>query len=148
MGDGLRSDSSGKGNSRAGIWLPPAVLAVLIVLLSSAPGRYYPRHPDFLNSVAHFTEFGLLGFFLARALHPSRSLTYGTLFFWTTLLCVLFGLLDELHQFLVPERMFGLTDLLYDFLGAASGSLTYIALQSRKAGRSRTAPAAPGGADE
>jgi VanZ family protein len=125
--------------------IPPCGLAALILLFSSTPGSYYPKHPDFLNSIVHLMEFGLLSFLLARAFDHNFSITRVNLFLWTTATCVLFGLLDEAHQFLVPERMmFDLMDLFFDSLGAVAGSGSYIILRSLKADSSETRPATTG----
>lgn len=50
---------------------------------------------------------------------------------------VLFGASDELHQFFVPARTASLADLLFDFIGAASGVLIYYKI-SRSHPRLRT----------
>ena len=89
-------------------------------------------------------EFGLLSFLLARALHNNYSITRMGLLLWTTTICVLFGLLDEAHQFLVPERMFDLMDLFFDSLGAVAGSGSYILLRTLKTDSSGTRTAATG----
>jgi VanZ family protein len=117
--------------------IPPCGLAALILLFSSTPGSYY-------NSIVHLMEFGLLSFLLARAFDHNFSITRVNLFLWTTATCVLFGLLDEAHQFLVPERMFDLMDLFFDSLGAVAGSGSYIILRSLKADSSETRPATTG----
>ena len=77
-------------------------------------------------------EFGLLGVLLARALCHSYSLTRIGLFIWTTAICASFGLLDEAHQFLVPERIFDLMDLVFDSTGAATGTGLYIFFEPLK----------------
>ena len=124
------------------IWVPPCCIAALILLISSTPGAYYPEHPDFLNNIVHFMEFGLLGLLLARALYKGLIVSKMNLFLWTTAICVMFGLLDELHQFLVPARVFDLMDLVFDSLGAAAGSGVFIFYSSLK-GAGSAAEAAP-----
>ena len=119
-------------------WIPPCGLAVLILVFSSTPGTYYPKHPDFLNNIVHLLEFSLLSFLLARALHINHSLTSMGLLLWTTAICVSFGLLDEAHQFLVPERMFDLMDVLFDSLGTIAGSGSYMLYSSLKTDSSGT----------
>jgi len=144
----MRSAGSNTRSSPGRSLIPPCGLAVIILLLSSTPGSYYPKHPDFLNSIVHLMEFGLLSFLLARAFDYNYSVTRVNLFLWTTAICVLFGLLDEAHQFLVPERMFDLMDLLFDSLGAVAGSGSYIILRSLKTDSSRTRPATTGDTDD
>jgi len=134
----LGSGESTTRSSPVKLWIPPCGLAVLIFLFSSTPGTYYPKHPDILNNLVHLLEFGLLSFLLARALHYTYSLTSFGLFLWTTAVCVSFGLLDEAHQFLVPQRVFDLMDLFFDSLGAAVGTGAFIFHNIMKTGRPET----------
>ena len=103
------------------VWIPPFCLAIIILVLSSTPGSYFPKHPEVLNSAVHFTEFVLLGYFLGRALKMGYSMANAKVIFWSVFICTFFGFLDELHQFLVPERVFDLVDLAFDLLGSAAG---------------------------
>ncbi len=144
----MESAGSDIGPSPFKIWFPPCALAAVILLFSSTPGAYYPKHPDFLNNIVHFTEFGLLSILLARALHHRYSPGSMGLFLWTTAICVSFGLLDEAHQFLVPERVFDLMDLFFDSLGAVTGCGSYILLSTLKTGRSGTNTSATGDGDD
>lgn len=130
------------------IWAPPCGLAAVILLFSSTPGAYFPSHPNYLNNIVHLTEFALLGFLLARALLYGRSLTNIGLFLWTTAICVSFGFLDEAHQFMVPERMFDLKDLLFDSAGAVAGSGAYILLKTLKTDSFISRTAATGETDD
>ena len=70
------------------------------------------------------------------------------LFLWTTAICVSFGLLDEAHQFLVPERVFDLIDLFFDSMGAVAGCGSYILINTLKTGRSGTDTSATGDVDD
>jgi VanZ family protein len=145
MVDGQRGSAvSASWSSSLKMWLPPCGFAALILLLSSTPGSYFPEHPNFLNNAIHFMEFGVLAFLLSRTLHYGHSLSRTSLFLWTTLICVSFGLLDEAHQFMVPERVFGLADLVFDTLGAAVGSAVFIISSTFKAENPHKSPAASG----
>jgi VanZ family protein len=147
-GDQIGSAGSDTRSSPVKLWIPPCSLAALIFLFSSAPGAYYPKHPEFLNNIFHLTEFGLLSFLLARALHYRYSLTSMGLFLWTTAICVSFGLLDEAHQFLVPERIFDLMDLLYDSVGAVAGCGLYVLFSTLKTHSSATRTTTTGDVDD
>jgi VanZ family protein len=128
------SAGSGTGLSFGRVWGPPCAVAALILILSSTPGAYFPEHSPLSNNFVHFFEFGLLSFVLTRALNYVYSLTKIRLFLWATFICGVFGILDEAHQFLVPERMFDLKDLLYDLAGAMLGALCYVLLIALKTG--------------
>ena len=137
MVDGQRGSAvSLNWSSSVKMWLPPCGFAALILLFSSTPGAYFPEHPDIINNAVHFLEFGILAFLLARTLHHVYSFSRISLFLWTTAICVSFGLLDEAHQFMVPERVFDLADLFFDTLGAAVGSAVFILSSTLKAANS------------
>lgn len=144
MGKGLTGPAvSVTRSSKVKMWVPPCGIAALILLLSSTPGAYFPEHPDFLNNIVHFLEFGVLAFLLARTLHYGYALSRTSLFLWTTAVCASFGLLDEAHQFMVPERVFDLLDLVFDTLGASTGSIIFI-LSAFKTDSSRKSSVAYG----
>jgi VanZ family protein len=107
-------------------WGPPAAVAAAIVTLSSIPGTAFPQHPDRLNSLAHFLEFGVLSYLLSKAIATRKSIGNLSLILASTVLCGTFGFLDEAHQFLVPYRMFDTMDLFFDTLGALAGVSVFL----------------------
>ena len=138
------SAASATWSSSVKIWLPPCGFAALILLFSSTPGSYFPEHPNFLNNAVHFLEFCVLAFLLARTLRYRYSLSRTGLFLWTIAICASFGFLDEAHQFLVPERVFDLADLLIDTIGAAVGTTIFIFSTTFKTKDSHKGSAASG----
>lgn len=80
--------------------------------LSSQPETLGPdlRHP--LDWTAHFLAYLALAFSLGRAT-ASRTAAF--------LIAVWFGAFDEVHQAFVPGRDAGITDWLFDLLGAWVG---------------------------
>lgn len=78
-----------------------------------------------VRKTAHFTEYMVLGFVMAQALDPERSLSRSALFA-TALACALVPSLDETIQLFVDGRSGQLTDVALDCCGAATG----IALRS------------------
>lgn len=113
-------------------WGPVAAIAAVIVTVSSIPGSNLPRHPDALNSAAHFLEFGLLGFFLCKAIAEQMGTRGMPLLFLSTLICGTFGFLDEAHQFLVPYRVFDIMDLFFDTTGALSGGVVFLGISRKR----------------
>ena len=109
------------------VWGPPAALASMILIVSSIPGTAFPQHPDRLNNAVHFLEFGLLGYFLAKAIGARWAMGRLNLILISTAVCSTFGFVDEAHQFLVPYRMFDIFDMFYDALGALTGGLIFLA---------------------
>ena len=86
-----------------------------------------------IRKLAHFSEFGALGFFLAwhhGMLGKGMKSAFG--------LCVAAACIDETIQFFIPGRAMGLYDVAIDSLGAAAGILlihfghTYLKKRSTK----------------
>ena len=106
-------------------WLPPFLYAALIFFLSSIPGKEYP-YPFFsADKLVHVVEYAVLGYLVARAfgydLHGSKIL-----FVRSLVVCVLYGVSDELHQWFVPNRVVSVMDLLADIAGSVLGIVIYI----------------------
>ena len=75
--------------------------------------------PDLWDKPAHFLEFAILGFLLARGLGVGRGKAH---LFLPWLLAVLYGIADEYHQSFVEGRVPSPFDVLADALGAAAGT--------------------------
>lgn len=121
------------------LWAPPVIVLLLILALSLTPGSLYPEHPEIYNIVIHFLEFVFLAYFLSRALAPTVNGSTWKLLLLTVFLCALIGLMTELLQFTVPQRMFDVMDMLVDIFGAFTGTFLYInVMKIRAAGPSNT----------
>lgn len=94
-------------------WLPALALLAAIWTLSSSADTPGPPLVHPLDWLAHFVTYLALGYCLGRA--TGRPLTALVLAAW-------WGALDEVHQAFVPGREAGLTDWLFDFLGALIGA--------------------------
>lgn len=100
-------------------WLPPAMWAALILVLTSIPSP--PEAPGgipHLDKIVHFVLYAGLGWLSTRALRTRRPMTLAVL-----LLClVFFAAVDEWHQ-----RFFArdpaLLDWIADVVGASAGML-------------------------
>ncbi|TNF49488.1 VanZ family protein [bacterium] len=124
----MPSTTSGAERSRKFllIWGPPVGMAVIIFIGSAIPGKEIPQYPEIFNNIIHFVEFATLGFFLTRAFENFDifSRMFDTIA-WTTVICLGYGLMVELYQFTVPNRVFDTADLAMDASGALIGSLIY-----------------------
>lgn len=79
-----------------------------------------------INEYAHYPQYALLAWLLARAMDPRRTLWYvGRVMFWTTLL----GMGDELLQYLwittTYSEYLDFNDFLTNLVAAAAGTLLY-----------------------
>lgn len=106
------------------IYLPLIIHWVSIFILTSLPSESLPS-VEISDKLNHFLAFFVLGFFL------NLTLKYQTKFpnlkknilLITIIVASGYGLLDELHQLLVPGRSAEVLDWVADFIGALSGSL-------------------------
>ena len=110
-------------------WAPPILIATLIFLGSSLGGGALPTSP-FAGSdkLVHLVEYAALGFAICRAFTRRMAARTGTgrrgpaALLGAIAVATLYGVLDELHQTLVPGRVFDLADLLADAVGASLGA--------------------------
>jgi VanZ family protein len=123
-------------------WGPALLIAGGIFTASSLPRSQLPEVglPG-IDKLEHGLAYALLGAALARGWRwqrPAWRFRYWWLVAWIA--AVAFGLSDELHQLLVPGRMFDLGDLVADAAGAALGAAAYLCVFLR---RPRGHPARP-----
>jgi len=100
-------------------WLPVLIYMALIFYLSSGPGKLPDYKIPHLDKLGHIVLYGILGLLVFRAFragNPSRPAQRAVIF--TLVVCVLYGLSDELHQSFVPQRQVELLDIVCDGLGA------------------------------
>lgn len=115
-----------KNNSRVFIfiYLPLIIHWLTIFILTSLPSDKLPS-VEIGDKVNHFLAFFVLGFFLNLTLryqtkYPSLK---KNILLITVVVAAGYGLLDELHQLLVPGRSAEVFDWVADFIGASTGSL-------------------------
>ena len=100
-------------------WLLPISWMILIFIGSSCqlePGLSPFAYAD---KVVHFIEYGILGALLFFAFSKTTSIpNCYPLVLLCTLLSVIYGLSDEIHQLYVPTREFSFYDLLADMTGS------------------------------
>lgn len=118
--------------------------AALIWYLSDQPGLDIPPAFPMQDKLLHLIAYGVLGFLVmgTRRLpfngvlkkSPARVFQHGvntfpTLTYWTVcVLCILYGILDEVHQSFVPGRDASVYDVYADVTGALLGAWLFTAL--------------------
>ena len=96
--------------------------ASVIFYLSSQPGIDTPLLFPGQDKLFHLIAFGLLGFLFMGAMKATRS-GYRTMQVWIVVgLVALYGVLDELHQYIVPGRSAEIYDALADAAGGLLGA--------------------------
>ena len=103
-------------------WLPVVLMAALIFVGSSisAPPPVAVDIPH-LDKGIHLMEYALLSFLLKRALSRGKSDGMRKASLWAVIWTILYGITDEFHQSLVPNRQMSGFDLLFDGFGAILG---------------------------
>ena len=116
--------------------------AGVIFYLSSQPGIDTPSLFPGQDKLFHMTAFGVLGFLFMGSMKTTTS-GYRIGQVWlVVVLAVLYGLLDEFHQYFVPGRTVEIYDALADATGALLGawSMYYLVKILGKSSRLRSAP--------
>jgi VanZ family protein len=122
-GPGVRDNRGLFGSP--GIWTAAMIsYAAFIFYLSSLPKPPIPNLTiPFRDKLFHIAEYGIMGFLAGgmvssmRGKHLKKSDPLGILM--PLLICIGYGVMDEIHQLFVPGRDFEAADLLADGLGAA-----------------------------
>lgn len=110
--------------SRAAFLLAALCWAGLIFYLSSQPSIDAPALFPGQDKLFHLVFFGILGFLAMGTLQASRH-GYPTGHVWQVVLVVmLYGILDEFHQYFVPGRSADVYDVLADATGGLLGAWT------------------------
>jgi VanZ family protein len=123
-------------------WGPAVLIGAAIFAASSLPRAQLPEvgFPG-IDKLEHGLAYGLLGAALARGWRWQRpSWRSAATWFAAWVTALAYGLGDELHQLLVPGRMFDLADLLADGVGAALGAAAYLRLLLWAQSRDRAGP--------
>lgn len=105
-------------------WL--LVAAAYLALIFFVSSRPYLRSPgpefQLKDKLAHAVEYGLLGWFMSRAMRPSRRLPLVVDVLWFVALGAGIAALDELFQGTVPGRVTDPGDWLADVTGLLIGT--------------------------
>lgn len=113
-------------------YLPALLWAALIMVVSSIPDLSTKSiRIGYIDKIAHFGEYSVLGFLTAYAIggfHRSAWRIFGI----SSLLSALYGIFDELHQLFVPGRTTEIWDMAADILGAVLASALYVRFGRRE----------------
>jgi len=116
-------------------WVPTIGYCLLIFGLSSMPKGVHMPSPFGVDKVAHFVEYGVLGFLLARLIANVQS-SFSRVFLVcvAVILATLYGISDEVHQAFVPGRDANPWDVAADGLGGLMGAVIYRRSDQRRDG--------------
>lgn len=116
------------------VWLPVAIYVALIFTLSSIPNLSPPGHVPNSDKVAHFLEYGTLGWLLSRAWHRTWGRRAVAVVIGVVCVGGLTAAADELYQGTVAGRQQSLADWLTDLTGLLT-ALALAAWWRRRRGR-------------
>ncbi len=114
-------------------YLPAIVWASLILAVSSAPDFSTPGLGFAMtDKIAHFVEYFILGFLTAKAV-STFDLKPLKIFWISSALASGYGILDEIHQFLIPGRTTEGLDMVADILGSILAVALFVRVQQKHA---------------
>ena len=104
---------------------------IVIFILSTTPfssqrtSEITDKVSDEINFrlIAHLIVYFILGFLASGAFR--LNFNWNRKIFFTVLICILYGTLDEVHQYFEPLRKCRLIDMITDGGGSLLGILTY-----------------------
>ena len=102
------------------LWLPVFVWVGVIFTFSSLPINHETTFSwwDFiLKKTAHVVEYGILYWFVWRALSQKGQLLNNKILIWSLVLCLVYAISDEWHQTIVAGREGTLRDVGFDTIG-------------------------------
>ncbi|MFX1457590.1 MAG: VanZ family protein [Promethearchaeota archaeon] len=103
----------------------PAVIFALAIFYFSSLSNPYPSPPSepillFLNPLLHLFEFAFLTFLLFYGFFSKIKAIN------IIMVSIFYAIIDEIHQFFVPNRYFDFFDLIIDFSGVILGFISYL----------------------
>ena len=108
-------------------YMPVVIWAVIIIIVSSLPHPYIIKSSwTKYDKVAHFIEYGVFGFLLARALwHKNNNNVTLITIIMSLFIAGVFAGLDEFHQKYIPGRIGSLDDFMANISGIIIAHLVY-----------------------
>jgi VanZ family protein len=123
---------------------PPSFWAVAIYLISIAPLKSVEPLSRTLSlpladKIGHMTVYAVLAVLILRGWHREKMPPLGLHgFVW--LLCMVFGIMVEIQQGLIPARSFELWDMVANGVGALLGQVIWHLMMLRWGRRTRLYP--------
>lgn len=111
-------------------WLSflPAILFYLLIFVLSSSAIPISLHLGRLDKIAHFLEFGSLGFLLAIGFFNAFSFSPTMKSALTLGSGLILAILDEWHQLYVPLRISDVLDIVADAAGLVFGIILFRSL--------------------
>jgi len=118
----VASDSMSKGVTKLIIQFVSVIYPLDIEVDTTQ--LWVDRFNHTVRKMAHVTEYLILGVLVANAYKKSGVRGY-KLLMYSLILCFVYAASDEFHQYFVPGRGPGWSDVMLDSFGAALGIIIY-----------------------
>lgn len=113
------------------IYFTPAIFYYALIFFISSKSYEIKVEVPFTDKGLHCLEFAVFSLFLSLGFFKSFKFSSKIKFLITLFSGISLGILDEAHQYFVPERHFDILDMAADGLGIIIGLCFYLYL-SRK----------------
>jgi VanZ family protein len=117
------------------VYLPLVIYWIIIFILTTIPGKdipyFFPNQDKYTHSLAYF----VLAVMLTLCLHFQSQfpLLNSKTFLFALIFVLLYGALDEFHQYFIPSRSCDFFDWISDAIGGSIGVfLTFLFLKNKK----------------
>ncbi|HXU61560.1 MAG TPA: VanZ family protein [Polyangia bacterium] len=116
-------------------WGPAVLWAAVIFVLSSLSANHVPILPGQTDKLVHGTVYAILGALCFRAIAMTWTWPHRPAIAIATLLALLYGVTDEIHQTFTPGRTPDWRDALADMIGGLVGALVFAAVSRSRGPR-------------
>ena len=116
------------------VYVPLALYWVLLFIATTIPSPTLPDMLDFSDKIKHFIAYFGFSILLTFTLHFQKKSKVFTRYFAVAaiIFIMIYGALDELHQYFIPNRMCEFWDWTADAIGGYLGVLfTFLYIKSQ-----------------
>lgn len=103
-----------------------SIVNIILNIFPSLSGQADTLH-TVIRKLAHFTIY-LIGGVIYINLFKAYNIKNTKSFLYSLLVCTIYAITDEIHQYFVPGRACMVTDVMIDVLGAVFGCIVYLAI--------------------
>ncbi len=113
------------------LYFAPAILYYILIFFVSSTSSGISINIPFFDKGIHCLEFAVLAFLLSLGYFKSLKSSLKAKCLITIFSGILLGILDEVHQYFVPQRRFEILDIIADGVGIIIGLFVYLYLSRR-----------------
>lgn len=102
------------------------ILNIILKIFPSLEGQADTAHM-IIRKLAHFTIY-MIGGIIYINLFKTYNIKNTKSLLYSTLVCTIYAITDEVHQYFVPGRACMITDVMIDAFGAVFGCMVYLVI--------------------